>query len=121
MDFESRQELKLHNFEEHKNNKEHLCPYCDFDAKSKINKLKRHIELSHPEHGEKKFFCDDCDDTFFFEISYKTHRIQKHGAERPSPKCEICDLKFTSVALLKVRKFQKEIVVFLIFQKKGPK
>ena len=45
------------------------CPHCDYEAKN----LNLHIDRKHPEHGEKNFLCDKCDESFIFKSSFAYH------------------------------------------------
>ena len=81
-----------------------LCPYCEHKGPS-LHKVKIHIDSKHQEHGEKNYFCDECNKGFIFESSYKEHRhirIRK----QPNRWCEICDIKVVSLAAHIVEKHE---------------
>ena len=87
-------ELKNHK-KEHRDGKKVLCFYCDYKIDDWV-RLRSHIERKHPEHGEKKHFCEECGKGFLFDHMMRDHKRKAHP---------------------KVRKFQKENVVSSIFQK----
>ena len=109
--------LELMNFEKEEppkkqkdcENKENYCPYCNFRHKNFTN-LKIHIESNHPLHEKKKFFCDDCEASFMFDISLKIHKSQKHTkaciTENSGLRCDICQIENSSQKLMKSHNFK---------------
>ena len=70
--------------------KETCCPYC-IKKHTSFQKLKIHIDAVHPDHGEKKFSCNECKKDFIFESSYEWHKYIKHQKEKKSNHvCTIC-------------------------------
>ena len=108
---------ELMNFEEEQppkkqkdcGNTENYCPYCNFRHKNFTN-LKIHIESNHPLHEKKNFFCDDCEASFMFDISLKTHKSQKHSKEYKTEnrgfRCDICQIDCSSQKLMKSHNFK---------------
>ena len=90
-------------------NTENYCPYCNFRHKN-FTSLKIHIERNHPLHEKKKFFCDDCEASFMFDISLKIHKSQKHTKkciiENSGLRCDICQIECSSQKLLKSHNFK---------------
>ena len=90
-------------------NKENYCPYCDFRHKN-FTDLKIHIEGNHPSHDKKKFFCDQCEASFMFDISLKIHKLQKHTKECITEnirlRCDICHIEYSSQKLMKSHNFK---------------
>ena len=93
----SSRSLKLHNRQKH--NSENLsesdglpktnkkkCLHCDYEAKN----LNWHIDRKHPEHGEKNFCCDKCEECFIFKSSFAYH--VKNNC-KTSKGCEIIQAK----------------------------
>ena len=65
--------LNMHHKRRHKTEKwDHQCQYCPFQTYC-IQKFESHIDAKHPEHGEKTFLCDHCEESFIFERSLKKH------------------------------------------------
>ena len=64
--------LKDHKLE-HQDGKEKLCFYCDFKIED-WGRLRFHIERKHPEHREKKHFCEVCGKGFIFDHSMRDHK-----------------------------------------------
>lgn len=60
------------NYLNHAIDKHQKCPYCDYQSPL-VREWKRHIDRTHPEHDEKKFFCDKCEASFIFEVSLQQH------------------------------------------------
>ena len=65
------------------------CPHCNYKNNDWAN-VKRHIEFNHPEHYEKKYFCDECDKSCIFEISVSAHKARKHRTFV----CEFCGTSY---------------------------
>ena len=59
IEFSNKQTYKKHNLEKHQSGKQKCCSYCDYKHTSWAN-LKYHIDCKHPEHGEQKYFCEQC-------------------------------------------------------------
>ena len=72
------------------------CPYCEYKGSS-LHRVKVHIDNKHQDHGEKNYFCDQCNKGFFFETSYNEHSHTKNK-KQPTRWCEICDIKVVSLA-----------------------
>ena len=77
--------VKEHKFIKHQDGTLKCCTYCDYKIKGWYN-LRRHIECNHPEHGEKKHFCDICGKAFFYKSMCVLHKNQKHKQKH----CHIC-------------------------------
>ena len=77
------------NYLDHSIDKHQKCPHCDYQSPL-LREWKRHIDRTHPEHDEKKFFCDKCEASFIFEVSFETH--QKNSCKN-SEDCEIVKAK----------------------------
>ena len=73
--------------------KVHSCTYCDYKAMT-MQKIQRHIDAKHPEHDTKNFFCDKCDKSFIYKISFNQHTKYActfSNAEKvPKLVCEQC-------------------------------
>ena len=121
LEFNSLEILDLHNTERHRDETGlNWCHHCNLKLKT-FNALKSHIDGKHPDHGEKKYFCKDCDETFIFQSTYKTHKLQhkqkqkeqKHQKKQKEKhkkritKCDICILEFSSLKLLTVHNRDK--------------
>ena len=48
------------------------CPHCDWKTYSN-QKMRCHIDSQHPDHDEKKFFCEHCSKGFIFKNSLQQH------------------------------------------------
>ena len=57
--------MKKHIYKIHETDKHPNCPHCDYKVPEKYY-LCVHIDKNHPEHDEKKFFCENCDKGNFF-------------------------------------------------------
>ena len=106
LEFPSLEVLDVHNCEKHEDESgSNWCHHCNIQVKT-FNALKSHIESKHPEHGEKKYFCNRCDESFIFQSSLKSHKAQ-HKQKQKAPReklhhrnCEICNLEFPTPKLL---------------------
>ena len=66
-------QLNIHVKRRHESEKwSHKCQYCPFTSYC-IQKFETHIDAKHPEHDEKKYSCDHCEESFIFERSLKRH------------------------------------------------
>ena len=54
-----------------------LCFYCDYKIDDWV-RLRSHIERKHPEHGEKKHFCEECGKGFLFDHMMRDHKRKAH-------------------------------------------
>ena len=77
IDCKSRKELKEHIIKNHQIGKQKCCPHCEKTFRD-IDKLKFHIDLNHPEHGEKKHLCTVCGKGFMFMSSCRIHEVNQH-------------------------------------------
>jgi len=77
IDCKSRKELKEHIIKNHQIGKQKCCPHCEKTFRD-IDKLKYHIDLNHPEHGEKKHLCTVCGKGFMFMSSCRIHEVNQH-------------------------------------------
>ena len=94
IEFSNKQTYKKHNLEKHQSGKQKCCSYCDYKHTSWAN-LKYHIDCKHPEHGEQKYFCEQCSKGFIYESSCKLHVSIKHDSERNQVKSSVSnDEKF---------------------------
>ena len=76
--FLSLEVLDIHNAENHEDASGAIwCHHCNITKKS-FNALKAHIDSKHPEHGEKKHFCEVCKKGFIFVDSLKMHKQSNH-------------------------------------------
>ena len=107
--FSVQNKLHLHKLKEHEN-VEFKCANCDKKFAHTTN-LKKHLEKCKPEAPSKlPFQCDICHRSFRFELTCKHHiQICKKGSPAPegidinsanTPKCDICDSTFATVAYL---------------------
>ena len=78
------------------------CPYCDYKTNLK-SRWCIHIDTKHPEHDEKKHFCEKCNKGYIFQISMTTHaRMQcqfstwKKAYYGAKSVCEHCGLSITN-------------------------
>ena len=71
--FASDSTLKMHKSRNHQNRK---CPYCDYVCNG--SNWYMHIDKNHPEHGEKQFFCENCEMGFIFNATLRAHALRKH-------------------------------------------
>ena len=56
-----------------------------------------HIDSRHPEHGEKRFACGNCNKAFIYEASTRIHRTQRKcgvNIEKHPHVCELCGSNF---------------------------
>ena len=90
----------MHEPEKHKK-----CPCCEFTASRPVN-WALHIDNHHPEHGEKKYICDKCPKTFFFEEIFKAHQKSHPKAPKESIECSACNKTFQNT------KFERELSQF---------
>ena len=67
------------------------CMYCKYTSKH-WKSLKIHLDRKHPEHGEKKYSCDECGKSFIFEESCKFHKKSVHSKSEDTQQkvCHIC-------------------------------
>lgn len=76
----------------------YTCSLCDFKTTdANWNKLLYHIDSRHPEHGEKRFACSNCNKTFIYEASTRIHRTQRKcgvNIEKHPHVCELCGSNF---------------------------
>ena len=100
-------EIKVSSLLEHKTEKHETCSYCDYKIKSQKDKacnwqsaLKYHIDSNHPEHGEKKFFCNVCPKGFIFKSVFSAH-LRIHNKIQQKHMCEQCGQEFLSKNWLK--------------------
>ena len=70
--------LEKHLKEKHQSGKKKCCPYCDFKSSEGWPDLKYHIDYHHPKNGDKKHFCDTCNEGFIYKESVKIHKNSKH-------------------------------------------
>ena len=105
LEFSSLEVLDMHNCEQHEDaSGMKQCHYCNSKVKT-FNALKIHIDNKHPEHGEKKHFCNKCDESFIFQSSLKSHKIRhkvkqkKDKEKKRAAKCDICVLEFATCKL----------------------
>ena len=68
----SKHKLRSHIREKHEIEKHKKCPYCEYSS-HQSTKILIHIDIKHPETGEKQFQCDKCNTTFIYEQSYVNH------------------------------------------------
>ena len=68
--------LQWHIRQKHEIGKHIQCPHCDYHSITN-NKMQIHIDHRHPDHGEMKFFCDQCGNGFIYICSLKNHEYQK--------------------------------------------
>ena len=80
--FNSLEILDLHNSATHQNEIGlNCCHLCNLKVNT-IDALKSHIDAKHPEHDEKKYFCKNCDKSFIFQSTYKSHMQKEHFVSR---------------------------------------
>ena len=94
------------------------CPYCDY----KTNLTSRwciHIDTKHPEHDDKKHFCEKCNKGYIFQISMTTHaRMQcqfstwKKAYYGAKSVCELCGLSITTRCMKKHMRTKHSSEVF---------
>ena len=86
----SKFKLKQHKLQKHQSgqkNERRSCSYCDYTTLN-WKDLKIHIDSKHPEHGEKKYFCDVCGEGYIYEANCHSHKKTKHEKRV----CNICGL-----------------------------
>ena len=104
--FSSPQELRKHKNEKHIFDNKFCCSKCN-KRLSSWPLLKLHIDSKHPEHGEKKFFCNLCPKSFIWEKNLKGHIRGQHNKVPTKHVCEICAIEYVSLASMNEHK-QKE-------------
>ena len=90
--------LKTHYNKIHKRGNFKICSYCD-DYKTEKKgwyRLKEHIDKKHPDSGEKKHFCDQCNQGFIF-----FHSLNRHKATHNKHVCYICGAEYIASQNLK--------------------
>ena len=85
VEVECTETLKKHKLQEHTDGKFKCCFYCEYKSPTYDN-LRSHIEVNHPEHGEKKNLCDLCGKGFIFPSSVNRHKVLNHQKKT----CHIC-------------------------------
>ena len=87
---ESLDALKGHKLE-HQDGIFKCCMYCKYTNKH-WNLLKIHLDRKHPQHGEKKYSCDECEKSFIFDVSCKSHKKIVHSKSEDTQQkvCHIC-------------------------------
>ena len=90
----SASKLRSHRVKKHKNGEQFDCPHCDKKFDRNWNNLLRHISSNHPEHYEKKFFCQICDDYFIFSCTYLHHKRTVH--EQKIHICNLCENEYAT-------------------------
>ena len=68
----SKKTLQHHISRRHAIDKHEKCPHCTYHS-SELKRIHIHIDSKHPDHDQKKFFCDHCSRSFIFEASLKKH------------------------------------------------
>ena len=113
LDFPNLEILDMHNSEKHEDAEGmKQCHLCDNKLKT-FNGLKAHIDSKHSDHGEKKYFCKKCDESFIFQSSLRIHKgkhkiKQEKGKQKQVTKrCEICVHEFSTYKLLTAHNRQK--------------
>ena len=129
----AKKELNDHISQKHQNGKLKCCPHCDF-KRATLDKIRYHIDKKHPNHGDKKYFCDICNKGFIFEASCKLHNLlihqkqficeickcastsktklaihvaKMHTEEKEKNKCDVCFINLSSKFMLKQHKLQE--------------
>ena len=88
LSFSSSKALKDHMLE-HQDGKYKCCPHCSVKFED-WGRIRLHIDRKHPEHGEKKYSCDQCGKTFIFEASCREHKRKRHPKNQQEHVCHIC-------------------------------
>ena len=73
----SKHKLRSHIREKHEIEKHKKCPYCEYSS-HQSTKILIHIDIKHPETGEKQFQCDKCNTTFIYEQVRETFSSKFH-------------------------------------------
>ena len=101
---ENEEIYKSHILEKHTDGINYFCPYCDAKYKwqgtNSINGLKgliHHIDSTHPETGENKFYCDKCRKGFIHKTSLDYHMVLTHSNHNVN-KCELCEAEFQTLS-----------------------
>ena len=89
--------LEKHLKEKHQFGKKKCCPYCDHKSAGGWPDLKYHIDYHHPKNGDKKYFCDTCNEGFIYKESVKLHKNSKHQKHV----CHICGMEYSGKMNLK--------------------
>ena len=103
-------DIKVLSLVAHRNEKHMTCCYCNWKTPMYNNwqpTLQFHIDSKHPEHGEKKFFCNLCPKSFIWEKNLKGHIRGQHNKVPTKHVCEICAIEYVSLASMNEHK-QKE-------------
>ena len=103
LEFETYKMLQSHIVENHELDGKKICSYCNqkFPA---LNTMKFHIDSKHPEHAEKKFFCNVCQKGYIFETSLQIH-TKNH--DRSLHTCELCGESYATFNEFKEHMLQK--------------
>ena len=105
MTFPSKEAFKVHKAGTHfdvRDPDKWCCPHCDHKVKEFPN-MKIHIDSKHPEHDEKKHFCDKCGNGFIFLVSLTEHTRKKHS----NFVCELCGASYKTKEAYKEHKIMK--------------
>ena len=83
--------------------KKYKCRYCRKALQHKTD-LKLH-EALHEENGRKDFLCDQCDQTFKYQVEMKAHRQNHFRTKLIKPtKCPDCDDTFMYLEQIRAHK-----------------
>merc|ERR1719270_1822683 len=64
--------LRVHISKKHAFDKHYKCPHCEYHNRV-LKHVQVHIDSKHPEHDEKKFFCNHCPRSFIYKKSLEKH------------------------------------------------
>ena len=92
IEFSSKPELKSHISDKHMDGKLYTCAHCDHKPKQ-WQSLQRHLDHTHPESGQKKYFCDQCDAAYIFEPTLYYHKWRLHNGDKRHV-CNICGKQY---------------------------
>ena len=98
VEFGNEKILKSHMREQHMAEGLYFCSHCDSKCK-KFGGLKNHIDTTHPETGEKKFFCNVCNKGFIYKSTVALHRAKNSCIKHM---CELCGIEYNTLRGLQV-------------------
>ena len=92
--FRKKNLLRAHISDEHTHSPPFPCPHADEGCTAAFtlpSKLNLHLQKRHT----KRYFCDDCPESFILLLDLQRHRRDEH-----KPRCFTCDMEFATKDVL---------------------